>query len=151
MSNEIPAAVRNAIRVMYAGFVVTALDIVLSIIAIGRYDGDSGRFSRLGETGLESTANNETGFLAIGLFADFVGLVCWVLLALACRRARGWTRVTGIVLAALYTVVLLTVELGTKGDPGPRLTTLLVWILGIAAVIPLYAQQARQFFQAWRR
>jgi hypothetical protein len=151
MSSEIPPVVQNAIRAMYAGFVVTVLDIVLSIVAIGRYDGDSGRYGRLGATSLQQTANNETGFLAIGVFADFIGLACWVLLALACRRGRGWTRATGIVLAALYTVVLLVVELGTKGDPGPRLTTLLVWVLGIAAVIPLYSQQARQFFQAWRR
>jgi hypothetical protein len=151
MSNEIPPVVQNAVRAMYAGLAITVVAIVLSIISIGRYDHDSGVYQRLGETALQQKADDMTGFLAIGLFADFIGLVCWVLLAVACRHGRNWARVTGVVLAALYTVIMLIVAFGTKGDPGPRFSTLLVWILGIASVIPLYSQQARQFFQTWRR
>ena len=28
---------------------------------------------------------------------------------------------------------------------------LVVWVLGIAAALPLWSQQARQFFYAWRK
>jgi hypothetical protein len=55
------------------------------------------------------------------------------------------------VLLVLYTVVMLLVAFGTKSDPGPRFTTLVAWVLGIAAALPLWSQQARQFFQVWRK
>ena len=35
--------------------------------------------------------------------------------------------------------------------PAPSFTTLLVWALGVAAVIPLWTQQARDFCYAWRK
>jgi hypothetical protein len=73
------------------------------------------------------------------------------MLAVACRRGRGWTRVTGTALLGVYTIVMLFVLVGTHNDPGARFFTLLAWILGVAAVIPLWTRQARDFFATWGR
>jgi hypothetical protein len=148
MKQEIPPAVRNSIRVMYVGFAVTVLDILLSILAVGRFDN---QVSILGSGDAGQKVSNWAGLLDAGIFADVFGLVCWAVLAVSARRARGWTRVAGTVLLALYTLVMLLVAFGTKEDPGPRFTTLVVWVLGIAAALPLWSQQARQFFYAWRK
>ncbi len=89
--------------------------------------------------------------MAIALVADLLGLVCWAWLAMATRRGNGWTRIAGAVLLGIYSVCTLIVLFGTKRDPGPQFTTVVVWALGVAAVIPLFSQQARDFFQAWRK
>jgi hypothetical protein len=68
---------------------------------------------------------------------------------MATRRGHGWTRIAGTVLLAIYSVCALLVLLGTHNDPAPQFTTLVVWALGVAAVIPLWSQQARDFFRAW--
>ena len=38
-----------------------------------------------------------------------------------------------------------------SSEPGARFTTFVVWGLGLAAVIPLWSQQARVFYFAWRK
>ena len=90
------------------------------------------------------------GVTVIALVTDLLGLVFWAWLAMAARRGHGWTRIVGAVLLGIYTIITLLVLLGTHRDPGPQFTTLVVWALGVAAVIPLFSQQARDFCFRWR-
>ncbi|HEX7163048.1 MAG TPA: protein kinase [Trebonia sp.] len=151
MPAEVPWKVRSAVRLMYIGFVVTAFDMVLSVMAHARYTHDANVAEKLGRTAAQSTANDMAGAIAIGFIADFLGLVCWIWLAVAARRGRGWTRTAGGVLLGIYSLCVLSVVFGTKHDPGPQLLTIAVWAIGIATVIPLSSQQARDFFYAWRK
>jgi len=151
MSAEVPQAVHSAIKLMYAGFVVTLLDAVLSMIAFGRYDNEVGVANAAGRIAAADNANSMSGAVAVGMIADFLGLVCWIWLATACRRGNGWTRIAGTVLLGIYSFCALFVLFGTHRDPEPQLTTVVVWALGVAAVIPLWSQQAREFFYAWRK
>jgi serine/threonine protein kinase len=149
MSAEVPAKVHTAVRLMYIGFAVTVLDVVLSLVALGRYTHDANIDKESGGTG--ATANQMAGAITIGLVADLLGLACWAWLAVAARRGNGWTRIAGAVLLGIYSICTLIVAFGTKRDPGAVLTTLVVWALGVATVIPLFSQQARDFFYAWRK
>jgi hypothetical protein len=163
MSGEVPSKVHTAIRLMYIGFVVTALDVVLSLLFVGRYThaanvakDAAASYTALGrtrlaavETTLMHSQSTMAGAMVIALVADVLGLACWAWLAMATRRGHGWTRIAGTVLLAIYSVCALLVLLGTHNDPAPQFTTLVVWALGVAAVIPLWSQQARDFFRAW--
>ena len=92
-----------------------------------------------------------SGVMAIGFVTVLLGLACWVWLAMATRRGHGWTRIAGTVLLGIYSIVALFVLFGTRHDPGPQIATVVVWALGLATVIPLWSQQARDFFYAWRK
>jgi hypothetical protein len=151
MSAEVPGKVHTAVRLMYIGFVVTALDVVLSLVALGRYTHDANIDKEFDRTAAQGTANQMAGAISIGFIADLLGLACWAWLAVATRRGHGWTRIAGAVLLGIYSICTLTVVFGTKRDPGPVLTTIVVWALGVATVIPLFSQQARDFFYAWRK
>jgi hypothetical protein len=151
MSSEVPPKVHTAVRLMYAGFAVTALDVVLSLVALGRYTHDANIAKKIGATAAQGTANQMADAIAIGLIADLLGLACWAWLAVATRRGNGWTRIAGAVLLGIYSICTLTVVFGTKRDPGAVLTTIVVWSLGVATVIPLFSEQARDFFYAWRK
>ena len=54
-------------------------------------------------------------------------------------------------LLALDTAILLTVLLATHNDPGVKAASLVVWIIGLAAAVPLWGRQARNFYLAWRK
>ena len=165
MSAEVPKKVHTAISLMYIGFVVTALDAVLSAVALGRYNyafnaakGAAARFSALGEirkaaeeTAIMNTQNTMSGVMVIGFVAVLLGLVCWVWLAMATRRGNGWTRIAGTVLLGIYSIVAMIVLFGSHQDPGPQFTTIVVVALGAATVVRLWSQQARDFFYTWRR
>ena len=103
------------------------------------------------KTAIWHTQNQMAGAMAIGVVAAVLGLVCWAWLAVATRRGNGWTRIAGTVLLAIYSICALTVVFGTHRDPGPQFTTVVVWAIGVATVIPLWSQQARDFFYAWRK
>jgi hypothetical protein len=148
---EVPQTVRNAIRVMYAGLAATLVDIVASLVILGRYVHNAATDQSYGRTAAAAAQNSMAGAMATGLLANFFGTVCWVWLAAATRRGRGWPRSAGTVLLGLYTVVMLFVVFGTKRDPSARFTTFVVWALGVAAVIPLWTRRAREFFFTWRR
>jgi hypothetical protein len=150
---------------MYAGFVVTALDVVLSLLVLGRYTHDASvaknaaatyttirEFGRAAsQTAIMHSQNTMAGAMTIGLVAAVIGLACWAWLAVATRRGNGWTRVAGAALLAIYSICSLIVVFGSHRDPGPQFTTVVVWAIGVATIIPLWSQQARDFFYAWRK
>jgi hypothetical protein len=155
---EIPGPVRTAARLMYAGLTATVIALLVSLSTLARYTHAATDAKNNFRFTLEAHENTMAGAMTIAVVADVIGLACWVMLAIACRHGRGWTRVTGTVLLGLYTIVLLFVLIGTHSDPvarvndlGPRFFTLLAWVLGLAAVIPLWTQQARDFFATWGR
>ncbi len=164
-SAEVPGNVRTAIRLMYAGFVVTVIDLLLSLMVLGRYAHDANtaknkaatyaalgvRVREANQTADMHTQNVMAGAMAVGVAADVLGLACWVWLAVATRRGHGWTRVAGAILLGIYSVCALIVVFGTHRDPGAQFTTVVVWAIGVATIIPLWSQQARDFFFAWRK
>jgi hypothetical protein len=88
--------------------------------------------------------------LVVGL-GGLLGVVCWLVIASAARRGRGWTRTVATLLLGLDTAGLLTVLIGTGNDPTVRFTTVIIWIIGLAATILLWGRQARDFFAYYRR
>ena len=58
MAGEVPGNVLTAIRLMYVGFAVTALDLVLSLLVLGRYTHDA---KKAQEAAAASTALREFG------------------------------------------------------------------------------------------
>ncbi len=149
-TSEVPGAVHTAMRLMYAGFAATGAALILSLVVLGRYSRAANAAKAAGFLRVEHTQSQMAGALLIAVIADVIGLACWAWLKMAARRGQGWTRIGATVLLAGYTIVMLLVVLGTH-DPGARFSTLLVWALGLAAVIPLWTQPARQFFEAWRK
>jgi hypothetical protein len=151
VSAEIPPAVRRAARLMYAGFAVTVVALIASLMVLGRYSKNAKDAAGHFRPAVEAAANRMAAVMTAAVIADVLGLVCWIVIAMACRRGRGWTRVAGTVLLGIYTVVALLLAFRTHNDPGARFTTLLAWVLGLAAVTSLWTRQARAFFDNWRR
>jgi hypothetical protein len=160
---ELPLPVRRAARLMYLGAIVTTLNILFGNLVKGRYSKTATTYQLIavkfaGTTrGTHATdvANHASSMAAdIGLvvgLGGLIGVVCWLVVAGACRRGRAWTRPVGTLLLVLYTTGALVVLLGTHNDPGVRATTIIIWIIGLAATILLWGRQARDFFAYYRR
>jgi hypothetical protein len=148
---EIPGVVRTSVRLMYAGFAATVAALIASGIIFGRYS-HAANVARLNDLqDAQDAANLMAGVIAIAIFAEVIGLICWIVIAVACRHGRGWGRVTGTILAVIYTLIMAFVLARTHDDAAARFLTVATWLLGVGAVIPLWSQQAKAFFEAWRR
>jgi hypothetical protein len=75
-----------------------------------------------------------------------IAAVVWIVLARACRRGRGWARITGTVLFALATVDTL-VGLTTPIAIAVRLWAVLVWLVGLTAVVFLWRRDSSAYFK----
>jgi hypothetical protein len=139
--------VRAATRLMYAGLAATVIALFVSLVSYGQYAHAATVAKDLIRRTAEAKENHMAGLMALAVFADLLGIACWIVLAIACRRGRGWTRAAGTVLLGVYTVVLLLVLEGTHNG----FFNLVVWALGVAAVTLLWTQQARDFFATWGR
>ena len=153
--SEIPPAVLGSIRLMYVGAVVTLADLIFGAVAAARDNAYWVKHQNAARLAVRLAAkHNQTmaGVLDLTtVLGGALGIVCWLVIARACRRGRSWTRVASTVLLALNTAGLLTVLLATHDDVGVKTASLLVWIVGLAATIPLWGGQAGNFFLAWRR
>jgi serine/threonine protein kinase len=151
----IPPPVLGAIRLMYVGAVVTLADVIFGALVAASDNAFWVKHQNAFRLPVRvAAAHNHTTAGALDLTAVLggaIGIVCWFVIAAACRRARSWTRIAGTVLLALNTVSLLTVLLATHNDPAVKTASLLVWIIGLAATIPLWGRQASNFFLAWRK
>jgi len=152
---QIPPPVLGSIRLMYIGAAATVAGLIVGAVIASRDNTDWVKHQNARRLAVRVAAqHNHTmaGTLdATTVFGGAVAIVCWLVIARALRRGRSWTRITGTVLLALNTASLLTVLLATHNDPGVKTASLLVWIIGLAATIPLWGRQASNFFQAWRR
>ena len=149
---EIPGPVRTATRLMYAGLAATVVALIVSGVNFSQFTTHAQDYKKHPFLyPAYAHADKMATSMSFAVLADLLGLVCWVVLAIAVRRGRGWARITGMVLLGIYTLVLLSVLANTHGAPGAQVLTLLVWALGVAAAVPLWTQQARAFFDTWRK
>ena len=121
---EIPPPVLGSIRLMYVGAVVTLADLIFGAVVAGRDNADWVKHQDARKLSVRVAAeHNHTMAGALDLttvLGGALGIVCWLVIARACRRGRSWTRIAATVLLALNTASLVTVLLATHNDAGSR-------------------------------
>jgi serine/threonine protein kinase len=152
---DIPPPVLGSIRLMYLGAAVTLADVIIGAVVAARDNAYWVNHQHAARLAIRLAAKHNqqmAGALDLTVvLGGAIGIVCWLVIARACRRGRSWTRIAGTILLALDTAGLLTVLLATHNDPAVKAASLVVWILGLAAVVPLWGRQASNFFLSWRK
>jgi hypothetical protein len=159
---ELPPPILAAARLMYLGALVTALNVIFGSMVKARYTKTANDYKLVAAkfagtargthaTDVANHASTMAGEIAVVVgLGGLIGVICWLVIASAARRGRGWTRVAGTLLLGLDTAGLLTILVGTDNDPTVRVTTIVIWVIGLLALIPLWGRQARDFFAYYR-
>jgi len=146
-----PTSVVTAVWLMYGGAVLTVVGMFVDLVVISHlrtsYLADHPLLGQAGINRINSLAG--AGDLAV-IIGCVIGVSLWIMLAVSANKGQGWTRVVGSVLFGIDTLVLI----GTIGRPGIsaiKTIHLLIWLVGLAAIVLLWQRQASQFFAARRR
>jgi len=134
-----------AVRLMYAGAVVSGLSLIIGLATVGSLR------SALHKSDPSLTPsqlhNLQTvvivGSVAIGLIS--IGL--WVWMALMNKAGKSWARIVGTVLFGLDTLFLL-LGLARAGAAAGTLASIITWLIGLGAVIYLWRKDASEYFAA---
>jgi hypothetical protein len=140
-----PASVVMAVRLMYAGAVVSALSLIVGLATIGSLRNSLHKNDpSLTTTQLHNLqAVVVVGSVAIGVIS--IGL--WVWMALMNKAGRSWARIVATVLFGLDTLFLL-LGVAQAGAAAGTLVSILTWLIGLGAVIYLWRRDASEYFTA---
>lgn len=141
-----PRSVLNAAKFMYAGAVVSAIQVIVSFTTIG------GLKNAIRQAYPHYTAAQvhtaEVTSIAGLVISGLLGVGLWVLMARLNLAGRSWARIVASVLFAFNTLGLLTTILrpGTATILGVAFVVVL-WVIGLGAIVLLWRNESSDFFQ----
>jgi hypothetical protein len=143
-----PASVRNAVKVMYAGAVASLIGIVVDLTTLSATKSAIAKhFPRLTASQVNGQANT---LMAGWIVGGLIGAGLWIFIAQACKRGRSWARTTGTVLFGIATVQGGPSILVVPAAALVKIVWLVVWLIGLAAVVYLWQGSSSAFFKATR-
>jgi hypothetical protein len=142
---EPPPSVVMAVRLMYAGAVVSAVSLVVGLATVGSLRNALHKSQpTLTPTQLHDLQTVVVvGSIAIGLIS--IGL--WVWMALMNKSGKSWARIVATVLFLLNTLVLL-LGVARGGAAAGSLVSVLTWLIGLGAVILLWRKDSSEYVTA---
>jgi hypothetical protein len=140
-----PPSVINAVRVMYVGAAVSVISVITGLLAYGSVKSGI-RAAHPDLTAGQVSASAEFNLVAV-LIAGLIGVGLWIWLARMCRDGRRVVRVVGSVLFGVDTL-LQVLGFTQPITVAARIPGLLVWLVGLVAVVLLWRRDAADYFNA---
>ena len=140
-----PRSVKTAVRLMYAGAALDAIGVILGLATIGTLKSDIVKHSKK-----QLTATQIHGIEVISIVGTVViGLIAigiWLWMAWANGKGRNWARIVSAVLFGIDTLSLL-LSFTRANVAGALILGVLVWLVGLGAVILIYNKESTPFFR----
>jgi hypothetical protein len=143
----IPGPVLTAVRLMYAGAAVSLVNVIVSLAGINQIKTVFEAQHPLAQSAAQGVATLAAAAVIIG---GAVAIGVWLTLASASRKGRSWARTAGTILFGLDTIWLLG-TLGKADIPMVKTFGVLIWLIGLMALISLWRRQSSGYFHESRR
>ena len=138
-----PGSVVMAVRLMYAGAVVSALSLVVGLLTI------SSLRSSLHKSDPSLTASQlhslQTVVVVGSVLIGLISIGLWLWMAMMNKAGKPWARIIATVLFGLDTLFLL-LGVARAGAAAGTLVSILTWLLGLGAVIYLWRRDSTAYF-----
>ncbi len=142
-----PQSVLRAVQLMYVGAAVSLIGIIVDLTTL------SSTKSRIESQHHNYTVTqvNNAEHVAIGVFivGGLLGAALWLWMAQANKGGKSWARIVATVLFAIDTLSAAA-GAGARAVPGgaaTRIYGLVVWLVGLGAVILLWQRPSSEYFK----
>ena len=148
----IPQSVARAVQVMYVGALASLVGIVVELLA--RHSLRSYIADHVTRNGKKLTAAqvNDTyhAELVVLVVVGLIGIALWIWMAQMNKRGRNWARITSTVFFALDSIGAIGGLAGGQfsGGSANRFYGLVVWVIGLAAIVLLWQRSSTEYFKA---
>jgi hypothetical protein len=138
-----PRSVVIAIRLMYAGAAVTAIGLVLSVIAIAT--GEKALRASHKHATLTQLHATQNFLITIAVVSGLIEIAAWLFMARANRGGLKWARIVASVLFALSTWSFVSHLFGAV-RVGNMIYSAAMWLVGLGAIYFLWQQESSDYF-----
>ena len=141
-----PPSVLRAVQVMYVGAAASLIGIIIDMTTLSSTKSEIIRRN----PSLTATQVANAEHVAIGLFivSGLLGAGLWIWVAQMCKAGRNWARIVGTVLFAIDTISVFAGAATVPGGGATRIYSILVWLIGLAAVILLWQRASSDYFRS---
>ena len=141
---EPPSSVQTAVRLMYAGAIISGISFILGLVTIGSVRHTLEKdYPTYSASKISTLVNAE---IAIVVIAGIIGVGLWLWMAWANKRGRNWARITGTVFFGLYTLDLIFVAARSASGIS-TVFAIVTWLVGLGATIMLWRRDSTAFFK----
>jgi|SRR5947208_218248 len=142
-----PFSVRTAVRLMYAGAVLSAIDLIVTLATAGQLR----HLIHVARPGLSAAKLDGAvhAQIASSIAIWLITIAFWVVMARTNQAGRGWARTVATVLCALSTVSFVEALV----QPASLLSKLFfapLWLAGVAATVFLWRPDTSAYIRAGR-
>jgi hypothetical protein len=143
-----PQSVLRAVKVMYVGLAASLIGIVVGLTTLSSTrSAVLKRHPSYTAAQLNSAEHLEIGYLIAG---GIIGAALWLWMAQSCRAGKGWARVVSTVFFGIDTLSVLVGVAAVQGGGLSRIFGILVWVIGLIAIILLWQRSSSDYFRAPR-
>jgi len=155
-----PATVVNAVKLMYAGAVVSTVGLIVTLVSIGAVDKAINGKARIAvENNAKKTHTTLTAaqiteqvhrldmvLVSVSIATGIIGVALWLWMARENSQGKNWARILSTVLFCLATLDLVGVFSQPKTVLG-LIFPILTWFLGVSTVFLLWRSSSSEFFK----
>ncbi|HEX4090136.1 MAG TPA: hypothetical protein VHZ33_15595 [Trebonia sp.] len=147
----IPPSVTRAVQVMYIGALASLVGIIIELVArhsLRNYIAD-----HVTRNGKKLTNTQVTDYyhaeLLIVVIVGLIGIGLWIWMAQMNKRGRNWARITSTVFFAIDSIGAIGGLSGgsLSGGSVNRFYGIVVWAIGLAAIILLWRRSSSEYFK----
>ncbi len=144
---EPPASVRNAVRLMYAGAALSAIVVIVTLVTIGSLKADI--LSHYPHYTASQVHTAEVAGVVTSIIGGLIAIGLWLWMAWANGRGRSWARIVAAVFFGINTLDLI-VSFARVHAVGSLIVSILVWLVGLGAIVFLFSKESGAYFAAQR-
>jgi hypothetical protein len=139
-----PNSLLTAVRLMYAGAIISGLSFILGLVTIGSVRRTlEKQYPSYSASKISSLVNAE---IVVVVIAGVIGVGLWLWMAWANKRGKNWARITGTVFFGLYTLDLILVAARSASGIS-TVFAIVTWLIGLGATIMLWRRESTTYIR----
>jgi uncharacterized membrane protein (DUF2068 family) len=151
MRPETPASVTMAVRLMYAGGVLSILSLLSTLLMTGQIREAAEQAAKDSGGALSQSTIDTivTGTIAAAFVFGLIGAGLWFLMGWQNSRGASWARIVGTIFFGIETLsAIYTLAAGQGNTAISMVLLVLIWLVGLAAVIFMWRPESSAYYQA---
>ncbi|MFC5676538.1 proline-rich domain-containing protein [Aeromicrobium endophyticum] len=145
-----PSSIALAVKLMYAGAVLSVLSLIYSFTTLGSLKDDI-RAELLKNDTTVSQSTIDAAYavtITIAVVFGLIGALLWVWMAWKNGQGRSWARVVATVLGAFNLIGLLFTAAGSNSETVTVISSVISVVLAVVILVLLWKKESSDFYSA---